>query len=80
MHYAFPPDLSQLVANFMATGKYSSEDDLLRSALESIKEEEDDWTAISESLQDLNAGDTGLPLRQSFDEIRRLALDRHNDL
>ena len=33
MPYSFPPDLNALVEEFMASGKYASEDDLLRSAL-----------------------------------------------
>ena len=41
MPYPIPPDLSQLVHQHMASGKYTCEDDLLRSALRALTEEEE---------------------------------------
>ncbi len=38
MGYQFPPDLDKLVREQMATGKYRSEDDLLRDALTLLNE------------------------------------------
>jgi putative addiction module CopG family antidote len=50
MPYPFPPDLQTLVGEQMASGKYASEDELLRSALRALAEEEQDLDAVRESL------------------------------
>ena len=42
MLYPFPPDLQTLVGEQMASGKYASEDELLRRALLALAEEEQD--------------------------------------
>ena len=42
MPYPFPPDLQTLVGEQMASGKYASEDELLRSALNALAEGEQD--------------------------------------
>ena len=46
MTYAFPPDLRELVGEQMASGKYASEDELLRHALRALSEEEEDLAAV----------------------------------
>jgi Arc/MetJ-type ribon-helix-helix transcriptional regulator len=38
MHYEFPPDLRQRVADRLADGTYRSEDDLLRDAMNALDE------------------------------------------
>ena len=50
MTYAFPPDVEQLVAGRMATGGYSTEDDVLRDALRALAEEEEDLAAVRRPL------------------------------
>jgi putative addiction module CopG family antidote len=71
MPYAFPPDLQALVGEQMASGKYASEDELLRTALRALLEEEHDLEALRESLAQWRAGDAGVPLDDAFDSIRR---------
>ncbi len=70
MPYPFPPDLSQLVHEHMASGKYSSEDDLLRSALRALAEEEEDLAAVHEAIAEWRSGDDGVPLDEAFESIR----------
>jgi putative addiction module CopG family antidote len=70
MPYPFPPDLQTLLREQMASGKYASEDELLRSALRALAEEEQDLDAVRESLAEWRAGDPGALLEDAFDAIR----------
>jgi putative addiction module CopG family antidote len=70
MPYPFPPDLQTLVGEQMASGKYASEDELLRSALRALAEGEQDLDAVRESLAEWRAGDPGVFLEDAFDAIR----------
>jgi Arc/MetJ-type ribon-helix-helix transcriptional regulator len=70
MSYPFPPDLQTLVGEQMASGKYASEDELLRRALLALAEEEQDLDAVCESLDEWRAGDPGVLLEDAFDAIR----------
>ena len=70
MPYPFPPDLQELVVKQMASGKYESEDELLRNALLALSEDEQDLDAVRESLDDLRDGDLGVPLDDVFAAIR----------
>jgi Arc/MetJ-type ribon-helix-helix transcriptional regulator len=54
----------------VASGKNTSEVELLRSALRALAEHEHDLNAIRESLADWRAGDPGLPLDDAFAAIR----------
>jgi Arc/MetJ-type ribon-helix-helix transcriptional regulator len=55
----------------MSSGKYASEDELLRAALQALTEEEEDLAAVRESIGDWLAGDPGVPLESAFARIRR---------
>jgi Arc/MetJ-type ribon-helix-helix transcriptional regulator len=70
MPYAFPPDLSALVEEHMASGKYVSEDDLLRSALLALADEEADLAAVREAIDGWRGGDPGIPLDAAVEAIR----------
>jgi putative addiction module CopG family antidote len=70
MQYPFPADLQQIVGQRMASGRYSSEDELLRDALRALAEEDDDIAAVTEALADWRAGDPGVPLDEAFAAIR----------
>ena len=50
----------------MSSGKYASEDELLRAALQALTEEEEDLAAVRESIGDWLAGDPGVPLESAF--------------
>ena len=56
MSYDFPTDLQTLVRAKMATGKYASEDELLRQALVVLSDHEDAVANIQEGLDDEAAG------------------------
>jgi Arc/MetJ-type ribon-helix-helix transcriptional regulator len=79
MSYPFPPDIAALVEQQMATGRYRSEDDLLRDALERLTEEtladDQDWEAVLEGLEEVDRGERGM----SVDETFRWILERHSN-
>jgi len=54
----------------MASGKYSSEDELLKDALEALQVEDQELRAIEEALDDLAGGDEGVPLDEAFSSLR----------
>ena len=54
----------------MASGKYASEDEVLRSALNALAEGEQDLAAVREFLAEWRAGDPGVLLEDAFDAIR----------
>ena len=71
MLYPFPPDLKELIAARLATGNYSTEDELLRDALRALDEEDEDLAAVNDAIAEWRAGDRGTPLAEAFDEVRR---------
>lgn len=73
MNYPFPPDVAALVQSHLSSGKYSSADDVLRVALQTLGEQDDDLAAIQEALDLVDAGDEGIPLEEAV----RLIRDRH---
>ncbi len=71
MHYSFPPDLQQLIEARLASGRYSTEDEVLRDALRALADEDEDLVAVREAVTQWRSGDPGLPLAAAFDEVRR---------
>jgi Arc/MetJ-type ribon-helix-helix transcriptional regulator len=76
MTYPFPPDVVALVQQQMATGRFASEDELLREALQALLDADDDYTAIQEALDELEQGDEGLPIDEAFEQIKSGQLRR----
>jgi putative addiction module CopG family antidote len=70
MAYQFPPDIQQLVDFQMASGRYHSQDELLRDALQTLKDNEEAIAAIKEGIEDEMAGRVR-PLAEVDAEIRR---------
>jgi putative addiction module CopG family antidote len=71
MSYRFPPDLQELVAAQLSSGRYDSEDDLLREALRALAEEQEDLTAVRDAVAEWRSGDSGVPLDEAFSRVRR---------
>lgn len=70
MTFPFPPDLLEFVRNQMASGKYASEEDLLRDAFQALAEEEEDLSAVGEAVAEWQAGDPGVSLDEAVETIR----------
>ena len=71
MHYSFPPDLQRLIAAHLASGRYTTEDEVLRDALRALADEDEDLVAVREAVTEWRTGDPGLPLADAFDQVRR---------
>ncbi len=71
MAFPFPPDLQQFVRDQMASGKYASEEELLRDAFSALAEEEEDVAAVREAVAQWQAGDPGVGLDEAVQTIRR---------
>lgn len=65
-----PPDVQQNVTALVTSGRYASEEDVLRDALRALAEEQNDFEAVCQAIQEVDAGDPGVPLRQAFDDLR----------
>lgn len=70
MAYQFPPDVQQHLSAWLASGKYGSEDDVLRDALRALADEQQDADSIQEALDEWEAGDPGIPARVALEELR----------
>lgn len=71
MSYPFPPDLQQRIAAHLSSGRYQTEDDVLREALRALAEEEEDLAAVREAVAEWRSGDPGEPLDEAFAKVRR---------
>jgi putative addiction module CopG family antidote len=71
MFYAFPPDLRKLIELRLDSGRYSTEDEVLRDAMRALAEEDEDLVAVREAVAEWRAGDMGTPLAEAFDEVQR---------
>ncbi len=54
--YQFPPDVDDEIKQHLKSGRYESEDDVLREALRVLKRRDDEITAIQEGIDDMEAG------------------------
>lgn len=71
MSYQFPPRVDELVKKQLEAGNYTSEDEVLLAALQSLEGEQEDWAAVSEALESLEHGEQGLSLGEAFESVRR---------
>ncbi|MGE3780311.1 MAG: type II toxin-antitoxin system ParD family antitoxin [Pirellulaceae bacterium] len=70
MHYAFPPDVRQLITQQLESGRYASEDDVLRDALRVLQDVDNDTVSIQAAIDEWNAGDEGMALDEAFSWVR----------
>ena len=56
MPYNLPPDVQDQIKQQIATGHYSSEDDVLRAALQALSFRHDELAAIQAGIDDMEAG------------------------
>lgn len=70
MSYAFPPEIKYLIDQNMATGIYSSEDDVLQAALHVLSDYNATVSDIRQGVDDYQKGE-GESLTSAFDQVRR---------
>jgi Arc/MetJ-type ribon-helix-helix transcriptional regulator len=71
MTYHLPADVEERVQTRMATGRYASEDDVLRDALDTLDTLEADAREVQVAIDAVKDGDAPLPLDQAFDALRK---------
>ena len=67
----FSADVEERVQARMATGRYASEDDVLRDALDTLDAVEADAREIQVAIDAVKEGDSPVPLNQAFDALRK---------
>ena len=75
MPYQLSADIQRLVEDRIATGAYSSPDEVLRAALEALQQSDADLVKIQEAIDEWQAGDEGLPLNEAFQVIHEGRID-----
>lgn len=70
MSYAFPPEIKHLIDQNMATGMYSSENDVLHAALHVLSDYNATIADIRQGMTDYESG-RGEPLSQAMEDIRQ---------
>jgi hypothetical protein len=70
MPYSFPPQIKQLIDQNLATGLYSSEEDVLQAALHVLSDYNATVADIRQGIIDYEHGD-GQPLSEAISDIRR---------
>lgn len=73
---SYSDELRGLIQARLAAGPYECEEDLIRAALQALEPWPDDVAAIQAGIDELNAGDEGLPLAEAIAEIRETAKSR----
>ena len=71
MTYHFPADVEERVQARMATGRYASEDEVLRDALDTLDTVEADAREVQVAIDAVKEGDAPVPLDQAFEALRK---------
>jgi predicted transcriptional regulator len=71
MNQQFSPTVEKLIRDRMASGRYSSEEELLVEALHSLDEGEEELRAIEGGLASVDRGEEGTLLNVAFDRLRQ---------
>ena len=56
MSYTLSADLTLTIQALLATGKYASEDEVLRNALDALRQRDENLAAIEAGVADMEAG------------------------
>ncbi|MEI8021694.1 MAG: type II toxin-antitoxin system ParD family antitoxin [Schlesneria sp.] len=70
MPFIVPQDVEELVVNQVASGRYRSGDEVLRSAMQALAQVDEDLVAIQDAVKEWHQGDDGIPLDDAFKKIR----------
>jgi Arc/MetJ-type ribon-helix-helix transcriptional regulator len=70
MPYQFPADIESLVQQQLATGHFATPDDVLRAALTNLQLEENEASAIQQSIDRLDGGEEGIAVANAFQQLR----------
>ena len=71
MQHRFPPDLEDRIQASMASGRYASEDDLFRAALDTLESVETEAQGLQAAINAVKNGDAPVPLDDAFSALRQ---------
>jgi Arc/MetJ-type ribon-helix-helix transcriptional regulator len=71
MAYQIPADLEERVQAHMATGRYASEDEVLRDALDTLDIVETEAQDVQAAIDAVKMGDGFLSLDDAFEGLRK---------
>lgn len=71
MQHQFPPDLAVRIQAGMASGRYASEDDLFRAALDTLESIETEARGLQAAIAAVKNGDVPVPLDDAFSALRQ---------
>ena len=70
MPFIVPLDVEELVVNQVASGRYRTGDEVLRSAMQALAHADEDVMAIQDAVYEWHKGDEGIALDEAFKKIR----------
>jgi antitoxin ParD1/3/4 len=70
MSHQFSPAIEQLIRDKMTSGKYASEDEVLRDALQSLDAKDEELRAIKEGIDSVERGEEDVSVEVAFPELR----------
>ena len=66
-----PDDIQAAIEAKVSSGQYADEEAVLREAMASLDEFDEDTAKLQTAIQDWRSGDAGLPLDQAAELVRR---------
>jgi putative addiction module CopG family antidote len=77
MNNSLSSDVQQLIADHLASGRYANQDEVLRDALLTLREVDDEVAAIQSAIDEWRSGDHGVTLDEAFASVRAEATRKH---
>jgi len=71
MTYHFSADVEERLRARVASGRYASEDEVVRDALDTLDAVEADAREVQVAIDAVKEGDAPVPLDQAFDALRK---------
>jgi Arc/MetJ-type ribon-helix-helix transcriptional regulator len=66
-----PDDVQAAIDAKVASGQYADEETVLREAMASLTEFDEDVAKVQEAIEHWQAGDEGMPVDDAFEMVRR---------
>ena len=66
-----PDDVQAAIDAKVASGQYADEETVLREAMASLTEFDEDVARVQEAIAHWQAGDEGMPVDEAFEMVRR---------
>ena len=66
-----PDDIQAEIEAKVASGQYPNEESVLREAMASLRDFEEDVAKVQEAIDTWQGGDEGMPIDDAFEMIRR---------